>query len=116
MRPYQNGKTPKTPGTAGKRQPTKKRGQMNGVRNTLVKAKVTAVKAKQRLRGAEEVVDLLEQSINGAATVATPNKKEASKNEKKMQDKFKNSIANLKGKSIANLKGVEQEFKKRTTR
>ncbi len=74
----------------------------------MVKAKVTAVKAKQRLRGAEEVVDLLEQSINGAATVATPNKKEAPKNEKKMQDKFK--------KSIANLKGLEQEIKKRTTR
>jgi hypothetical protein len=108
MRPYQNGKTPKTPGTTGKRQATKKRGQMNGVRNTLVKAKVTAVKAKQRLRGAEEVVDLLEQSINGAATVATPNKKDTPKNEKKMQDKFK--------KSIANLKGLEQEFKKRTTR
>jgi hypothetical protein len=114
MRPYTNGKTPKTPGTAasGKRQHTRRggkiSGEMNGVKKTLVKAKVTAVKAKQRLRGADkdEVKDLLEQSIS-ATTMVTP-QKVAPKPEKKLQEKLR--------KSVANLKTLEQEFKKRTTR
>jgi hypothetical protein len=65
MRPYkdaQNGKTPK------KRAHTR-RGEkaMNGVKKTLTKAKVTAVKTTRKLQAkdAEEVEDLLEQTANG---------------------------------------------------
>ena len=114
MRPITNGKTPKasngkaakTPGTAAKRPHSRrgsKFGEVNGVKRTLVKAKVSAVKAKQRLRGAdkEEVKDLLEQSIT-AATVVTPKKAEPKAS---LQQKFKKSVSNL-----------EQEIKKRTTR
>ena len=105
MRPYANGKTPKTPGT-GKRSHSRrgdKLADVNGVKKTLTKAKVTAVKAKQRLRGAdkEEVIDLLEQSIT-TTTVATPKKVAPKSN---LQQKLKKSVSNL-----------EQEIKKRTTR
>jgi hypothetical protein len=107
MRPYTNGKAPKTPGT-GKRTHSRRGGSLgdvNGVKKTLVKAKVTAVKAKQRLRGAEkeEVKDLLEQSLS-ASTVTTP-KKVAAKPKSTLQQKLKKSVSNL-----------EQEIKKRTTR
>lgn len=115
MRPITNGKTPKasngkaaskTPGTATKRAHTRrgaKFGEVNGVKKTMVKAKVSVVKAKQRLRGAdkEEVKDLLEQSLT-AATVVTPKKSEPKES---LQQKLKKSVSNL-----------ELEFKKRTTR
>ena len=114
MRPYQNGKGPKTHGTAGgKRSHTKRSskvsGEMNGVKKTLIKAKVTAVKARNRLRGAErdEVVDLLETSVNMVAR-PTPKKAPAPKSDKKVQDRIL--------KSVASLKNLEQEFKRRTTR
>lgn len=66
MRPYkeEEGKTPK------KRQHTK-RGQkaINGVKKSLVKAKVSAVKTKKRIqaggKNGDEVEDLLEQTANG---------------------------------------------------
>ena len=115
MRPYQNGKAPKTPGTAtaGKRTHTKRgskvSGEMNGVQKTLIKAKVTAVKARNRLRGAErdEVADLLETSVNVVAR-PTPKKGAAPKSDKKTQNRVM--------KSVASLKNLEQEFKRRTTR
>ena len=66
MRPYtEDGKTPK------KRQHTK-RGQkaINGVKKSLTKAKVTAVKTKRKIQigggeNGEEIEDLLEQTTNG---------------------------------------------------
>merc|ERR1712018_555044 len=63
MRPYaenQNGKTPKK---------NRRRGEkaMNGVKKSLVKAKVSAVKTSRKLQASnkEEVEDLLDQTANG---------------------------------------------------
>lgn len=71
MRPYQNGAGAKTPkGRAHSRRGSKNAKTPGGVAKTLVKAKVTAVKAKRRLQKvangkSEEVEDLLNQTANG---------------------------------------------------
>lgn len=87
MRPYvENGKTPgKTP----KKKTRRGEKAINGVKKSLVKAKVSAVKTKRKLesKDAEEVADLLELTQNGnpetpqgkvlaqkVAKASTPNK------------------------------------------
>ena len=83
MRPYvENGKTPKKKTRRGEK-------AMNGVKKSLTKAKVNAVKTKRKLESndAEEVADLLELTQNGnpdtpkgkvlaqkVAKASTPNK------------------------------------------
>ena len=67
MRPYTENGTGKTP---SKRTHTK-RGQkaINGVKKSITKAKVSAVKTKRKIqaggKNADEVEDLLEQTLNG---------------------------------------------------
>ena len=67
MRPYTENGTSKTP---SKRTHTK-RGQkaINGVKKSITKAKVSAVKTKRKIqaggKNADEVEDLLEQTLNG---------------------------------------------------
>merc|ERR1711944_367732 len=64
MRPYtENGKTPKKRRRGGEK-------AINGVKKSLVKAKVSAVKTASRLqsKNKEEVEDLLEQTANGPST------------------------------------------------
>lgn len=72
MRPMENGKTPKKKGKKGRGEKT-----LNGVKTTLVKAKVSAVKNARKLQAkdAEEVEDLLNQTANGHA--ASPAVKKA---------------------------------------
>ena len=68
MRPYNQEKTGKTPKKRGRRGEK----AINGVKKSLVKAKVTAVKTTRKIQSkdAEEVEDLLEQTANGGP--ATP--------------------------------------------
>lgn len=72
MRPIETGKTPKKKGKKGRGEKA-----LNGVKTTLVKAKVSAVKGARKLQAkdAEEVEDLLNQTANGHA--ATPAAKKA---------------------------------------
>lgn len=68
MRPLQPTGTTATPRRGGRGQKA-----VNGVRKGLVKAKVTAVKAKRKI-GADkdEARDLLEESVANGSAVMTP--------------------------------------------
>jgi len=67
MRPYTEDQIGKTPAGSKKRHSRRGQKAMNGVKKTLVKAKVSAVKTKRKLQAkdAEEVEDLLEMTANG---------------------------------------------------